>query len=322
MSGTSVDKRAGRLSHILTNLHRSIDSPQFAVFVGTLLFTFTILITTLLLIPPGDGPLAAFAKELKVWCFSQSPRSDELEWATVLAFYTQALILATIIWLFWKKALLAVWRSSPFSLVPGAIVAMLLVVAIGAGLFTLYIPSSPSSSLQLSQLRTELLFPDFHLLNQNGRVISKSEMTGKVAILTGVYATCNASCPMIMSQLRRVLSNLSEEELKTIIFLAATYDPENDSVPVLTVLEQQYRSEAPLYNFLTGESAEVANFLDRLGLNSKKDPETGIISHANKFILVDPNGRIAYRFSIGSNQEVLMLKALKGLIGEISPMPG
>ena len=112
MSGTSVDKGAGRLSHILTNLHRSIDSPQFAVFVGTLLVTFTLLITTLLLIPPGDGPLAAFAKELKVWCFSQSPRSDELEWSTVFAFYTQALILATIIWLFWKKSLLTARRSS------------------------------------------------------------------------------------------------------------------------------------------------------------------------------------------------------------------
>ena len=59
---------------------------------------------------------------------------------------------------------------------------------------------------------------------------------------------------------------------------------------------------APLYNLVTGEADEVERVLDDMGVARQRDPETGIIDHASLFILVDRDGKVAYRLGLGERQ--------------------
>ena len=93
-------------------------------------------------------------------------------------------------------------------------------------------------------------------------------------------------------------------------------DPENDSLEVLARLAQLQQMSAPLYNLVTGEADEVERILDDMGVARQRDPETGIINHASLFILVDRDGKVAYRLGLGERQERWLVSALRVLLRE------
>jgi protein SCO1/2 len=47
-----------------------------------------------------------------------------------------------------------------------------------------------------------------------------------------------------------------------------------------------------------------------------RDTDTGLIDHANLFILIDREGRVAYRFTLGERQQDWLGNALRLLLGE------
>ena len=67
-----------------------------------------------------------------------------------------------------------------------------------------------------------------------------------------------------------------------------------------------------------GESAEVESTLDRMQMARERDPETGVINHANLFLLIDREGRLAYRLGLGERQQRWLVSALRVLLREES----
>ena len=65
-----------------------------------------------------------------------------------------------------------------------------------------------------------------------------------------------------------------------------------------------------------GPSAPLERLLDRVQIARERDPETGVISHANLFLLIDRDGRIAYRFGLGERQQRWLTSALRILLRE------
>ncbi len=98
--------------------------------------------------------------------------------------------------------------------------------------------------------------------------------------------------------------------------VAVTMDPTHDTPEVLAELAGMHGMQAPLYNLVTGDANEVESILDAMGIIRKRDPETGVIDHANLFLLVDREGKIAYRLTLGDLQERWLASALKLLLRE------
>jgi len=48
----------------------------------------------------------------------------------------------------------------------------------------------------------------------------------------------------------------------------------------------------------------------------QRDPKTGVIDHSNLFILVDRQGRVSYRLTLGSRQQQWLISALQVLLAE------
>jgi protein SCO1/2 len=166
-------------------------------------------------------------------------------------------------------------------------------------------------------LRTAELPPTIELTNQLGEPFSLKEDTkGDVVMITALYASCPHTCPAIIQQAKRVADRLPEEQRQDLHILGITMDPENDSPEALAELAEMHGLAAPLFEFLTGDPDEVNALLDQFGVLRERNLETGVIDHVNLYFLLDRQGKIAYRLTLGDQQERWLESALTVLLEE------
>ena len=56
--------------------------------------------------------------------------------------------------------------------------------------------------------------------------------------------------------------------------------------------------------------------LTRLQFSATRNPQTGVIDHANLFLLVDRSNHIAYRFTLDARHRAWLRTALRSLLSE------
>jgi protein SCO1/2 len=226
------------------------------------------------------------------------------------------LLLGAIFVLLWQEPLRAVLRRPAALVAPAAAAAVF--AASAAGAFTLLVRSVDLNELPFpaEALRTAHPAPQLRLLNQHEEIVDVSELRGHVVVLTAVYASCPHTCPLILAQARGAMEQLSPEERNDVRVVAVTMDPGHDTPEILAQLGEIQSLHAPLYQLVTGEPAEVERVLDALEVARRRDPETGIIEHANIFVILDRDGVVAYRFGLGDRQARWLLAALRILLDE------
>ena len=290
----------------------------FPVFALCLIVFYQLLLLALLLMPAGETGLAAFADEFRVWCFGYDPATGRLQWGYVVGMMTPPLMLGAILVLVWFEPLRTLLRHPAALVAPAGAAALL--VAGAAGAFSVLGSTLDRDELPFpaEALRTAHHPPELRLTNQVGERVDLGQLRGKVVMLTGVYASCPHTCPLILAQAKRAIGELAPEEQADLRVVAVTMDPEHDSSEVLAELAGMHGMETPLYNLVTGDANEVERILDAMGITRKRDPKTGVIDHANLFLLVDRDGEVAYRLTLGELQERWLVSALKLLLREPS----
>jgi cytochrome oxidase Cu insertion factor (SCO1/SenC/PrrC family) len=141
-------------------------------------------------------------------------------------------------------------------------------------------------NLGLSELAGNLTpLPDFELVDQSGRRITKADLAGRDVVVAAFHTTCHETCPIytgLFMQLRRLLP-------ATVVLLEATTDPEVDSPDVL---RDYSRRVGARWTLATGTPADVKRFWEpfQVGLGSGD-------SHVSTLALVDRHGyiRLVYR---------------------------
>lgn len=185
--------------------------------------------------------------------------------------------------------------------------------------------------------------PDFHFVNQDGKIISPRNTQEKVYVAEYFFTTCRGICPLMNANMRRVYDAFKDE--KDFMILSHTCMPETDSVPLLKAYEQKmlngslYKSEDGTYkinstgaatsgasatnwNFVTGDKAELYK-LARQGymIDNGKPDSTQLIKdqfiHSQFFALVDKYGRVRGIYDGLKEEEVQKLMAdIKSLLKE------
>jgi protein SCO1/2 len=74
-----------------------------------------------------------------------------------------------------------------------------------------------------------LRLPSFTLRDYTGRVVSSSDLRGKVVLVTFLDSQCTEACPVIASQIGRTLAGLSPRERSRVEAIAISTDPAEDS---------------------------------------------------------------------------------------------
>jgi len=305
-----------RGSRWIDRFSRAVAGGGLAAFALSLLFFYELALGSMLLVPPAPSGLGAFAEEFRTWCFGYDPATGSMNWAWASTMFMPPLLVgAAIGWLWWAplRALLA----RPAELARPVLLAVLLAVAASAS-FAIFgsAPARGELPFPAEALRTAFVPPALRLTNQAGETVDLAALRGKVVLLTGVYASCPHTCPLILTEAKRVVGSLTEREKAGLRVIAITLDPAKDSPEVLAELAGMHGMKAPLYQLVTGGVPEVERTLDGIGVSRQRDPKTGVINHANLFILVDRQGRIAYRLTLGPRQERWLGTALRLLLGE------
>lgn len=296
----------------------------FPTFLLSSLAFATVLLVAMLVMPTEGTALEQFAADFRVWCFGYNPDTGSSEWAYAATMLSAPVMLGAFTLLFWWAPLRQVVRRSPRRMWRAVAPAAALVLVLAAGMGALGGSSAARGADELpfpaEALRMDRDAPGLELVDQRGERVTLAALRGKVVMVTGIYASCAIACPMILGQAKRVLAGLSPEARERVVVVGITFDPEHDDPEVLADMAQRYGVSAPRFRLVTGEPDRVNRTLDRYGFARSRDPETGVIDHANLFYVIDRNGRLAYRFSLGERQEAWLGESLELLVEE--PVPG
>jgi len=302
---------------VLKRVQEFFSSWRFPVLALAVLGSFEVLLLVLLFVPGGDAGFGAFADEFRKWCFGYDERTGSLQWAYVGLMLGHPPVIGGIIALFWKEPVAELLRTRPRALLPYGAGAAVIATGMTLSLFAAAKPGpDPKLPLPAAALRTAYAAPSFDLRNQHGQRVTLEQLEGQVVILTGVYATCGYTCPLILAQLERTLARLRADERRWVRVVAITLDPERDTERVLLELANRHKMSAPEAQFLTGPPERVNALLDALQISRKMDMTTGAIDHANLFIVLDKRGKLAYRFTLSQRQEHWLLEAVQLLARE------
>ena len=288
----------------------------FPAFFLALLLFYELFLAVMLLTPSSVSGLGAFAADFRVWCLGYDPSTGRTEWTYVISMATPQIFLGVVVAMLWWEPLREI-AARPRAFVPHVTAAAVVVAGLAGGLVLVADPPAAGElPFPADALRTHHPAPQILLTNQEEQPVELAAMEGKVVMLTAMFASCGHTCPLILEQSKRAVASLTPEQRADLRVVAVTLDPGNDTSEVLSRLAGMHGMEAPLYNLLTGQPDQVEQVLDDMGVERRRDPETGVIDHANLFLLIDRSGKVAYRFSLGERQERWLGAALQILLRE------
>lgn len=124
------------------------------------------------------------------------------------------------------------------------------------------------------------------------------DLAGRPAYVTAVYTNCPDVCLTTMQQTKRVRDALGADTT-AVRFVTLTFDPARDTPSVLRRYARTW-DVGPTWRLATGDSTEVADLMDRLGVRvdvSQQDTLASgrtyyALSHTDKSLLLDADGRV------------------------------
>jgi cytochrome oxidase Cu insertion factor (SCO1/SenC/PrrC family) len=95
--------------------------------------------------------------------------------------------------------------------------------------------------------------PDFRLVDQNSSLISLSDFSGKIVVLTFMDSECRDTCPITAAQFRETYRQLDQNEASQVVFLGVNVSARaSEAADALQATTDWHLEEIPTWHFLTG----------------------------------------------------------------------
>jgi protein SCO1/2 len=136
--------------------------------------------------------------------------------------------------------------------------------------------------------------PDFALQTQDGQTLRRSDLQGKVLLVSFIFTTCNGSCPATTHRMSDVQQELKKRGLDkdgSVHLLSISLDPAHDTPEALRGYMRLYNLSSAGWSFLTGAPEQVAKTITAWGM-WVRPAANGQLDHPSRIFLVDQAGRI------------------------------
>lgn len=312
---------AGRLERGALQFSRYLSGGSFAVFALLVLFFFEVFLAAMTFAPIRPGAVGSFMEDFRIRCFQYEPKTGWMKWSSVAVMLAEPLPLAGIIFFVWRAQVREIWRTRRRALWPLGAGALLLVALLGAGLAGVgrAEPVAREFPFPADRLRSALPMPAFKLTDQDGQPVTLGDFRGRVVLVTAVFSTCTATCPMMLKKIRDVVDQLTPAERAGLAVVAFSLSPETDTRELRTMITRAYGFDSTRFHFVNGVPAEMNTLLDELNIGRMRDAKTGQLIHSNLFLLLDRGGRIAYRLSLSQREQSWLATAVRVLLAEPAP---
>jgi protein SCO1/2 len=301
---------------------RFFDGPALLVFLAAALAAYEAFLLLTIFGPTQGGWLGDFVRDFQLWCYRGDPRTGGVSWAAVSIMLLEPVAVVAVAAVLWRNAWAELRRPRTWLRHGRAALAGLgLVAASSAGLVVYArgelaraqaLPPFPGESI-----RVRLPLPDVPLVDQKGAPFRFADLRGQVVLVTGVYAACATACPEILLEIQRLLAELTPAERAGLRIVALSLNPEYETAALMDAVAGGRGFTHPEFRYVNGQRpAEMHDLLTRLQFSATRNPRTGVIDHANLFLLVDHRGDIAYRFTLDPRHRAWLREALRALLRE------
>lgn len=134
----------------------------------------------------------------------------------------------------------------------------------------------------------------FSFTNQDGKQVTRDDVTGKVYVAEYFFTHCDGICPTMNNNMRLVYEEFMKDT--NFLILSHTCDPDRDSVAQMKYYADSMKVDTKRWIFLTGRkdslynTARVSYTIDDPA-NSLKNIDDQFI-HSQFWALVDKNGEV------------------------------
>jgi len=141
--------------------------------------------------------------------------------------------------------------------------------------------------------------PDFTLRDPAGQAVRLADLRGRVALVSFIYLSCPAACPLVTQKLARLQQRLRAAGLlpARVTLLSVTVDPERDSAPALARYAKAFGAGAPGWRFLREDAEHLRPVLAAYD-EWTRPLATGELDHPARVHLIDPRGRVREIYSL------------------------
>lgn len=306
---------------------------RFLTGEGLVVFLLTALVgyegfLLLTIFGPTEGSwLGDFVRDFQLWCYRGDPRSGGISWLAVTVMMFEPVFVVGVAVLLWRKKFARLRRLSVWRRHGAAAGAAVLLVAGGVGGLIYYAQADAARALILppfpgESIRVRLALPDVPLVDQKGAAFRFADLRGRVVLVTGVYAACSTACPEIFLELQKILGELPAPERAALSIVALSLNPEYETTEMMDTVSTSRGFTYPEFRYVNGRDlAAMHGLLTDLQFSAVRDPETGIVNHANLFMLVDRSNHIAYRFTLDPRHRAWLRAGLRSLLQESNVIP-
>jgi protein SCO1/2 len=166
----------------------------------------------------------------------------------------------------------------------------------------------------LSVIRTA---PDFSLADTGGNTVRLSELRGRVVLVSFVFASCTAACPILTSRMALVQQRL-RGVTPAPVFVSITVDPARDTAEALARYAARFGADRRRWHFLREEPARLAPVLAQWD-EWTRPRANGDLDHPARLHLVDGRGRVREIYSLEFFDERQAELDIRALLRERAP---
>jgi protein SCO1/2 len=180
--------------------------------------------------------------------------------------------------------------------------AILLAVAVGAGIALVERAAEPPVLTAGTALPEPRELPAFELVDQAGRTFDVERLEGRWSLLFTGFTHCPDVCPTTVALMADLNRRVARQDVQ---FVFVSVDPERDTPEAVARYLAHFD---PALLGATGARAEMERLTAGLGLGQVRNPGAGdeyTVDHSTAFVLIDPDARLAGYFSAPHDRDAL-----------------
>jgi len=138
--------------------------------------------------------------------------------------------------------------------------------------------------------------PDFSLTERSGENVTLASLRGQTWIVDFIFTRCQGVCPLLSVRMRDIQTAIADRSGVKLVSISV--DPQYDSTEVLDAYARDHGADPARWLFLTGPWEATRKLIGqgfRLSVaqsNPGEVPVGELVTHSDRFVLVDPLGRI------------------------------
>jgi protein SCO1/2 len=140
--------------------------------------------------------------------------------------------------------------------------------------------------------------PPFALVERSGRPLSRDDLAGQPWVADFIFTRCSGMCPALSTRMAELRRQLRERGVQARL-VSFSVDPTHDTPEVLRTYAGRFAGDDENWLFVTGERDALYDLISqgfRLSVAERTLPQGGdegeLITHSDRFVLVDAEGRI------------------------------